>query len=350
VAALHLAVSRSAAVRLAPVVSALSALGARQALLDLSGRAAAAADGMPRTTVARDAWLSAAGAAAAAEAAIERLSPAVVLVAGDGHAAVAAALAAARHGIPIARLGAGLRCGDRTVEAETNRIVLDELADRLYADGEGAAERLRAEGAPEDRIRCVGSTLPDAVARWLGPATERAAWDELGLGHRGYVLVTLHKSENVGDDERVARITEALRALARRCATLVCLHPRARDMMEPMGDLERLRSAGAIVTGSLDYVDFLSLQAHAGAVLTDSAGVQEETTVLGVPCFTLAHSSERTLTLTHGTNVLLGDDPADIADVAMSSLVGGIEPIPLWDGRAGQRIAADLQAGPRWDA
>jgi UDP-N-acetylglucosamine 2-epimerase (non-hydrolysing) len=336
--ALHLAVSRSAAVRLAPVAAALAERGMLQLVLDPAGRAAP-----PRVDRPPDVLVDPAAAVeAAVEAALERARPAFALVAGDGNPAVTAALAAARHGVPIVRVGAGLRCNDRGVAGEINRLVLDELADRLYVDGATTADRLRAEGTGGGRIVATGSTLADSTRRWIAAASARAVWKDLRLSPHRYVLVTLHKPENVADDERVARITEALGELARRAPVVICLHPSIRAAMEPVGDLERLQEAGAHVTGPLPYVDFLSLQAGAGAVLTDSGGVQEETTMLGVACFTLADASERTLTLTHGTNVLLGDSPAGIAEVTIGAFPEPVEPIALWDGQAGRRIAADL--------
>jgi UDP-N-acetylglucosamine 2-epimerase (non-hydrolysing) len=338
--ALQIAVSRSAAVRLAPVALALQA---PQLFLDPSGRLGAAPRGMPRTG---GCWMPAAGVARAVESALEQCRPSVVLIAGDGDAALAAALTAARHDVPIARVGAGLRCDDRGVASEINRIVLDELATRYYVDGEEAAERLRAEGAPHEAIVAAGSTVPAVAARWLPRARGRAAWTQLGLREGEYVLAMLHKAENVGHDVQVARIAEALSTLARRMRLVLVLHPAIRAVMKPMGDIARLRSVGAIVTGPLEYLDWLSLEAGAGAVLTDSAGVQEETTALGVPCFTLAHSTERTLTLTHGTNVLLGEDPETIAEVRTGSYADVIEPIPMWDAGAGRRIAADLAEAP----
>jgi UDP-N-acetylglucosamine 2-epimerase (non-hydrolysing) len=337
--ALHLAVSRSAAVRLAPVAAALAAGGAEPARVGLDGERA-----VPDLRL--DGTGDVDATTAAVERALERLRPAVAVVAGDGDASVAAALAAARHGVPIARLGAGLRSDDRTVAGEINRIVLDELAELLLVDGEGAAERLRAEGVGEDRIVCVGSTLADTVACRRSRALARAPWERLRVRPGEYVLATLHKPENVGEDDRVARLTEALATLAQRTPLVLCLHPRTRAMMEPMGDLERLRGAGAVVTDALDQLDFLALEARAGAVLTDSAGVQEETTLLGVPCFTLARRSERLLTLTHGTNVLLGDDVEDIAFVRVGAQRDPAQEIPLWDGHAGRRAAAALEE--RW--
>jgi UDP-N-acetylglucosamine 2-epimerase (non-hydrolysing) len=337
VLALHLAVSRSAAVRLSSVAAALAASGAPQALADLGGERALETGAPPHAP-------AAAATTGALEAAIERTRPAWVVVAGDGDAAVEAALTAHRLGVPIARLGAGLRCGDRAVESEINRMVLDELAALLLADGEQAVANLREEGAGEERIRCVGSTVPDSIRRWHASASRRRVRAAFGVGVREYVLVSLNKRENVGDGERLARVVQALGVLARRLPVIVCLRPELCAMLERDRALAPLRAAGAIVTRPLGYLDFLALQSSAGAVLTDSAAVQEETTVLGVPCFTLGRSSERTLTLTHGTNLVLGDDPAEIAELTLGGLAAVPEQIPLWGGGAGRRVAAELLA------
>jgi UDP-N-acetylglucosamine 2-epimerase (non-hydrolysing) len=322
----HLGVARSAIVRLAPIYAALAELGVPQAI---AGARQAMAGGPPDT-------LAQASSPELLERELDNARPALALVAGDGEQAVAATLVASAQSVPIARLGAGLRSGDPTDRAEINRIVLDELADVLFVDSEAAAAQLREEGFPEDRIACVGSTVPDVVLRWRSAAERRPVPEALGVAGGSYVLVTLHEPENVGDEMRAARIVGALGALARRCPVVLCLPAREGTLH----DLARGQSADMIVTDALDYLDFLSLETFAAAVLTDSAGVQEETTVLGVPCFTLARVSERLLTLTHGTNSLLGDDPADIAEIVIEARDS--ELIPLWDGRAGQRVAAWL--------
>ena len=309
----HLAVSRSARIRLAPVTTALARLG------------------IPQTTV-ED--------LAEVEAALAQARPSFALIAGDGDAAVSAARAADRLGVPIARIGAGLRCDDRGIEAELNRIVLDELAQRLYVDSDTAAERLQAEGFDDDRVVHAGSTLADSpVLRRTGGSPVAG---DLQLARGGYVLVTIHKPENTRDDARLSAIADALCALTIRTRVVLCVHSGTRTRLQALGVLGSLRASGVVVRGPLAHAVFARLEACAAAVLTDSAGVQEETTMLGVPCFTLGRSTERTPTLTHGTNVLLGDDPSEIAQVPLGTLPDDVHPVPLWDGRAGRRIAADL--------
>jgi UDP-N-acetylglucosamine 2-epimerase (non-hydrolysing) len=307
-----LALTRSAAARLAPVADALTG---PQAIVD-------------GLSAPEPLDLSAGEAARRAAAALESVRPDVALVAGDDDVALACTLAATRAGVPVARVGAGLRCGDRGDTREINRIAIDELACRLYTDDADASERLRAEGVDERRVEFVGSTLPDMIARWMAQAREHAVWERIGLRRGGYALVTLNRRDR-------DRLVEGITALARRLPVVVC---------GPL-DAAACDAPVTVVAEPLDYVEHLSLLSAAAAVVTDSSGVQEETTVLGIPCFTLARTSERTLTLTHGTNVLLGDDGAAIADVT-TDLAGEAEPIPLWDGRAGRRIAADLALRP----
>jgi UDP-N-acetylglucosamine 2-epimerase (non-hydrolysing) len=326
---LHFVPTRSSAVRLAPVAAALDA---PQARVDGDGRVVPWPPAEPLsvlpTRVSSTADLSHAVAAALSD-----VRPDAVLLAGDDDAALVCALAATSAGVPIARLGAGLRCGDRGVKREINRIAIDELATRLYTDGEDADERLRAEGIGEERILRVGSTLAASVARWREPALEHAAWDRLGLRRRGYVVITLHRPESFAEPERLAA---AVTALTNRYPVVLCADERLPTAVNDRGH----RAAPA------DYVEMLSLLAGAGAVITDSSCVQEESSVLGVPCFTLARSSERALTLTHGTNALLGDDVADIAEITIVALEDPLEPIPLWDDEAGSRVAVDLLAVP----
>lgn len=275
------------------------------------------------------------------EEALEQLRPAAVLVAGDCEATVAGGLAASTMGIPVARVGAGLRSGDWGLRDEVARVVLDSLADRLYTDGPDATLALAAQGVPSSRIAETGSTLADSVLRWRERAAARTVWRRFGLVPRQYFLATLHRDENLA---RADACVAGLTALARRERVLLVLHPRTRAALEPSGHLEALRDAGVLVSDPLDYVDFLSLEIGAGAIVTDSAGVQEESTVLDVPCYTLRITTERSLTLTHGTNVLLGDDPGELADLRLDARREASAPIRHWDGRAGQRIAEHLTA------
>jgi UDP-N-acetylglucosamine 2-epimerase (non-hydrolysing) len=345
IAVLHVALSRSAAVRLSPIIGALDGAGIGQAIVDRAGALTGPSivDQPPST---RDPDRSAAlDAVRLVEAALEQTRPRLLTVAGDGDSALAAAMAASRRRVTIARIGAGLRCGDLSVMGEINRLVIDELADLLLTDGVDAADCLYAEGAEPTTVRCVGSTLPDVVVRWRDAAIARRSWSALGLPEGEYVLAALHKPENVADLERLTALAAGLVGLARRTPLVVSLPADAWAMLEDGRQREHLSAAGAVLTGSLDYLDFLSLESAAGAIITDSAGIQEETTVLGVPCFTVGRASERTLTLTHGSNVLLGDDVNEILEIGPLALDGHeCDGIPLWDGDAGARAATALLA------
>jgi UDP-N-acetylglucosamine 2-epimerase (non-hydrolysing) len=342
--------SRSEAVRLATIVDAVHAAGVPQTIARLVGgtdadgdvfdgaripRTESLVDVRPGTEVQRTA-----NALAAAEQLLVAAPPSLVVLGGDAEASLAFALAAAKLGVPIARVGAGLRCGDFSLTEEVNRTLTDRLADLLFTDTVEASDALESEGIVTGRVHHVGNTIADLALRWKQEAGRRAAWRSLRVEPRGYVLVTLHRPENIADDVRLARIVEALVTLSRRTPVVLPLHPRTRARMEPMGDLSRLLAAGVYVTEPLAYLDFLSLEQSARAILTDSGGVQDEASALDVPCFTLRRATERVGTLTHGSNVLLGDDPDEIGDLPFDAAFTGPTSIPLWDGRAGERIAA----------
>ena len=353
----HVVATRPDVVKLAPVFWALQRRGDfRQVVLhtgqhtDPAMTSEMCADlGLPEP----DRRLDAAGASHGAqtaraltggEQALAELRPAAVVVAGASNSALGCALAAAKLGIPVARVEAGLREHDFSVPEELNRVLLDTMADTLFAPTGQAADNLRAEGAGAGRVHLVGSTAVDSLRRGERRAAERRTWQRFGVDRGKYVLVTLHRPANVDDDERLARIVEALASLAARVPVVFPLHPRTRRRLKPMGDAHRLLAAGVLCGPPLGYLDFLSLQAGAGAIVTDSGTVQEEASALGVRCYTLRSSTERTITLTHGTNTLLGDDPRDIADVRPSPAPPTPCAIPQWDGRAGERIAGALVA------
>jgi UDP-N-acetylglucosamine 2-epimerase (non-hydrolysing) len=353
----HVVATRPDAVSLASVFAAVERRGAFHQLIlhtgqhtDLALTAEIFADlGLPapeRRLAAGDGshGEQTARALAGGEAALAALDPAAVVVTGASNSALGCALAAAKLGFPVARLDAGLREHDWRVPEEVNRVMMDTLADVSFAPTQEAADALLAGGAGPGSVHVTGSTAVDSVRRWERRALDRAVWQRYGLARGSYALVTLHRPANVDDDERLARIVEALAALAVEVPVVFPLHPRTRARLKPMGDAHRLLAAGVLCGPPLGYLDFLSLQAGAGAVVTDSGTVQEETSALGVRCYTLRASTERTITLTHGTNALLGDDPRDVADIR--PWPGDPTPcaIPLWDGRAGERVADALVA------
>jgi UDP-N-acetylglucosamine 2-epimerase (non-hydrolysing) len=329
------------------VADALAAMGASQALIDPSapeGHGLQVPTGGPphtralvgphRSAVGMEQFLGTLGDT------LEQLRPSMLLVAGDADAALAGALAASKLGVPVGRVGAGLRCNDWGLNEEIIRVALDATADDLFTDGPEATLTLASQGIPDERIVEVGSTLADSVNRWRSRAAVRATWAGFGLLPRDYVLVALQRAENLADDARTDKLTRGLLALAERHRVLLMLHP---HLTAALADrLDELRAAGIATSDPVDHVDFLSLQLGAGAVLTDSAGTQEEASMLNVPCYTLRHATERTLTLTLGTNVLLGDDPDELAHIELGARRDSQSPIPRWDGQAGQRIAGHL--------
>ncbi len=271
------------------------------------------------------------------EPVLERESPELVFVPGDVNSTLAAALTAVKMGIPVAHIESGLRSFDMSMPEEVNRIVADRFAAHLFLHSEEATENLRAEGIPEGRMHMVGNTMIDTLVALEDRFRAAGAAAGMGLEPGSYALVTLHRPALV-DGPLLAETVAQLAGLAREMPVVFPVHPRTRKMMESV-DAEH---PGLVLSEPLGYLDFLSLLADAGAVLTDSGGIQEETTYLGIPCFTLRDNTERPVTIRAGTNTLLGLDPAAIAGIPAALAARPKtppEPPPLWDGQAAQRIA-----------
>jgi len=271
------------------------------------------------------------------EPVLEAERPDLVMAPGDVNSTLAAVLTAAKLQIPVAHIESGLRSFDRTMPEEINRIVADEFSEHLFLHSDEAVENLRAEGIAEERMHFVGNTMIDTLVALEDRFRAAGAAAELGLEPGAYALVTLHRPALVDGEllpETVRRLTE----LAAEMPVVFPVHPRTRKKMEEVS----AEHAGLLLSEPLGYVDFLSLLAEAGAVLTDSGGIQEETTYLGVPCFTLRDNTERPVTIRAGTNTLLGLDPAAIAGIPQALSAprpANLEPPPLWDGHAAERIA-----------
>ena len=275
------------------------------------------------------------------EPVLEEERPDLVIVPGDVNSTMAAAVTAAKMGIPLAHVESGLRSFDRTMPEELNRIVTDQLSAHLFIHSPEANDNLHAEGVPAERIHLVGNTMIDTLVALEERFRAAGAATRLGLEPGGFVLVTLHRPALV-DGPLLPKTISHLAALAREMPVVFPVHPRTRSMMESVA----AEHPGLLLSEPLGYLDFLSLLADAGAVLTDSGGIQEETTYLGIPCFTLRDNTERPITITAGTNTLLGLDPAAISTIPSSlesfSSEHPVEPPPLWDGHASVRIAATL--------
>lgn len=266
--------------------------------------------------------------------------PDLVLVYGDVNSTVATALVCAKLGVRVGHVEAGLRSFDRTMPEEINRLMTDQLADLLFTPSEDGDANLEKEGIPAERIFRVGNVMIDSLIRLL-PMAQRQRdghQDQNGLPER-FALVTLHRPSNVDDSVMLKSILQSLCDVNRDLAVVFPAHPRTRQRISDFGfKADQLR-----VLDPLPYVDFLGMQSRAQVVITDSGGIQEETTYLGVPCLTLRENTERPITVSLGTNVLVGRDPERLRFELSLVLAGkqkkGSIP-PLWDGHAGERIAA----------
>jgi UDP-N-acetylglucosamine 2-epimerase (non-hydrolysing) len=277
------------------------------------------------------------------EPVLESEKPDVVLVPGDVNSTLAAALAAAKMGIPVGHIEAGLRSFDRTMPEELNRVVADQISEFLFTHSPEALDNLVREGQSEARVHMVGNTMIDTLAAMRGAIEALDAPARHGLEPGTYVVVTLHRPALV-DGPLLADAMERLAELSRELPVFFPAHPRTRARLEALG-FEA--GAGLRLTEPLGYLEFLGLLAGAAAALTDSGGIQEETTYLGIPCFTLRSNTERPVTCELGTNTLLGLDPARIADVPRLMEEQARRPAsipPLWDGQAAPRIVDVLAA------
>jgi UDP-N-acetylglucosamine 2-epimerase (non-hydrolysing) len=270
--------------------------------------------------------------------------PALVCTGGDVNSTLAAALAAAKLGIPVAHVESGLRSFDWTMPEEINRVLTDRLSTVLFTHSRDCARNLRAEGIDADRVHFVGNTMVDSLRRLERRAAAREPWRRAGVRVGGYVLVTLHRPSNVDDPDRLRAIVAALRKLAATVPVVFPVHPRTRRHLEAMHHAQELARSRVRCLEPLGYVDFIGLEIGAAAIVTDSGGVQEEASALGVPCYTLRRNTERPITLTEGTNRLLGDDPAGIAAIDISAWPRSRVAIEGWDGHAGERIARIVAA------
>lgn len=273
---------------------------------------------------------------------VESLRPDAVVVVGDVNSTMACALVTAKSGALLAHVEAGLRSRDWAMPEEINRVVTDRVSDYLFAPSPDAVRNLSDEGYRDDQIHLVGNVMVDTLLANLERALKRDTLSQLDVTPRGYGLVTLHRPANVDDPAILKGLLSALDEVAAMCPLVLPAHPRAAQQLQAAGISSRIR-----VIPPAGYLNFVALQASARVVLTDSGGVQEETTMLGVPCLTLRDNTERPITVTQGTNQLVGRDPKRI--VAAARRVLKTPPPPrapiLWDGRAGERIATALLAG-----
>jgi UDP-N-acetylglucosamine 2-epimerase (non-hydrolysing) len=281
-------------------------------------------------------------------AVMERFEPVVVehapdwvVVVGDVNSTLACALVCAKLGVRVAHVEAGLRSRDRTMPEEINRLLTDQISDLLLTPSPDADENLLAENIPPSRIRFVGNVMIDSLYAQLGRAAGSRAREALGVKGLDYAVVTLHRPSNVDDAGVLARLLSALERIGRRLPVVFPVHPRTLGRLAEFELLDRARAAapGLRLVEPLGYLDFLRLMSGARLVLTDSGGLQEETTALSIPCLTLRENTERPVTVTHGTNRVVGTDEERIVSEAFAALDNPRDTLPpLWDGQAADRV------------
>jgi UDP-N-acetylglucosamine 2-epimerase (non-hydrolysing) len=276
------------------------------------------------------------------EPVLQRINPRWVVVFGDVNSTVACALVAAKLGVAVAHVEAGLRSNDWSMPEEINRLVTDRLSTRLYAPSQDACDNLMREGIAPDRVRLVGNIMVDTLLARLPKIDQERTLSEFRVERQRFVLVTLHRPSNVDDPTRLFQICSVLGKASEHEPVLFPAHPRTQARLQARefkGALGTTR-----VVAPLPYHAFLGLMASARAVVTDSGGIQEETTALGVPCLTLRPNTERPITITQGTNQLVEPEPTAFRQ-ALETSNGRRHRIPeLWDGRTAERIAADLDS------
>jgi UDP-N-acetylglucosamine 2-epimerase (non-hydrolysing) len=284
--------------------------------------------------------------------------PDMVLVAGDVNSTIACAMVAAKENIPVVHVEAGLRSFDRSMPEEINRLLTDAISDLLFTTEESANLNLANEGVPEKKVHFVGNLMIDSLVGAIDLARKSALRKELGLTPGGYAVLTLHRPSNVDDTEQLRRTLDSILKIAQRIPVLFPCHPRTAARIAKAG-IQALKTweSGPISGNGLwrmppaSYLDFLGLIDQAALVLTDSGGIQEETTYLGIPCLTYRENTERPVTVTLGTNKLIGSNPERLLEVALATLDGkpsngngraAVLP-QLWDGKAAQRIVEVLK-------
>jgi UDP-N-acetylglucosamine 2-epimerase (non-hydrolysing) len=284
------------------------------------------------------------------EPAVLNERPDWVVVVGDVNSTIACALVCSKLQVRVAHVEAGLRSRDRSMPEEINRILTDAISDLLFTTSEDADKNLAQEGIPADKVRFVGNVMIDALKDHLQLSERSGIREELGVEGKDYAVLTLHRPSNVDDMTVFSGIVDALLSIAEKLPIIFPVHPRTRARIEEFGFGKQISASNIRLIEPLGYLDFTRLYSGAKLVLTDSGGLQEETTVLGIPCLTLRHNTERPITIEMGTNILVGTDPERIKKAAADVLAGDLDNThrripPLWDGKTAARICDELLLG-----
>jgi UDP-N-acetylglucosamine 2-epimerase (non-hydrolysing) len=284
------------------------------------------------------------------EKVLEGEQPDLVLVVGDVNSTLACSLVAAKRCIPIAHVEAGLRSFDRSMPEEINRVLTDHMSDYLFTPSDDADLNLRREGIPEERVHFVGNVMIDTLRKYEPVARAKRAAETLGLSPRRYAVLTLHRPSNVDDAGTFAVILDALEDILPTLSVVFPVHPRSRKRLAEFGFEDRIqRLKNLRLCDPMGYLAFLSLMLDSRLVLTDSGGIQEETTALGIPCLTLRETTERPVTVRLGTNIVVGTRRDRVVAEALrisGAGAGGMGMPPLWDGQAAPRIVDILRRHP----
>ena len=292
---------------------------------------------------------------------VEYEKPDLIIVVGDVTSTLACTLVAIKMGIPLAHVEAGLRSGDRTMPEEINRILTDSVANYLFVTEQSGLDHLKREGVPDEKVFFTGNVMIDSLVRYQEKAKSSTILEELGLQasnpenrrevsrlyETDYIVMTMHRPANVDTESGLKAILELIELSTAKTKVVFPIHPRTRSNMAKFGLEDTLtQNKNLILTEPLGYLEFIQLMTHSKAILTDSGGIQEETTYLGIPCLTFRDSTERPITVTMGTNQLLADLNPKITFAALEEILAGHHKKgqipPLWDGHAAERIAENL--------
>jgi UDP-N-acetylglucosamine 2-epimerase (non-hydrolysing) len=282
------------------------------------------------------------------EEVVEEEGPDLVVVVGDVNSTVACSLVATKMHIPVAHVEAGLRSGDRSMPEEINRLVTDTVADLLFVTEKDGVENLRSEGVPDSKIFFVGNVMIDSLVFFREKAAETTIIEDLGLASSRFAVMTMHRPSNVDNKEGLTSLLSTIEHITETVPLIFPMHPRTKNRFEEFGLADALQEVDdLLVTEPLGYLEFLRLMEESSVVVTDSGGIQEETTFLQVPCLTLRDSTERPITTTEGTNELLPLEP-DRVGRRVKRIMAGDEPsgqVPdRWDGKAAERIATHIKS------